>query len=278
MIPLYGIVGDPIAHSLSPRMQNAAFEAAGLEALYLPFHVRSGDLTDFIQAARQWPLQGFNITVPHKQKMLELVDEVSEEARVIGAVNCVVREKEKLTGYNTDAPGYLEALTKGADWEPDGKTITVLGAGGAARAVVYALLSHQAEKIFLINRTLEKGEALAADFNKIFPGKITPLPWDNVNLETALSESHLLTNATSVGLKGNEFSDLPLAVLPKTSLVSDLVYGSEETSLVKGARAAGLTAHGGFDMLLHQGVVSFRLWTGVEPDVKVMRRAITETG
>lgn len=136
MISIYGVIGDPIKHSLSARMQNRAFQEAGLDAVYLPFHVRPDELRSFITAANRWPCRGLNVTLPHKQTVMEFLDEISDEAKAIGAANTISFRDDKLIGDNTDARGYIRSLKEEKDWSPQDKTVTLLGAGGAARAVL----------------------------------------------------------------------------------------------------------------------------------------------
>lgn len=276
MTMLLGIIGDPIAHSLSPIMQNRALEAAGLDATYLPYHVRSPELKAFIEDVHQQNMTGFNVTVPHKVSIMKYLDEVDEEAHQIGAVNTVLYHEGRLSGYNTDARGYCRSLQEEARFSAKDKAICILGAGGAARAVAYGLLTAGATNVMIANRTAEKAEALVQSFAHDYPHRITHIPWEPKTLGENFGKCDLLINTTTVGLDGTRFDRLPLAQLPGTALVSDLVYSPRETPLLREAKEAGFSTHEGLGMLLYQGAESFRIWTGIEPDIKVMRKALEE--
>lgn len=273
---IYGIIGDPIAHSLSPLIQNFAFQSIGRKVLYTPFHVRPGELKDFITAARRWPCLGFNVTLPHKEAIVPLLDTVSEEARAIGAVNTVSLVKDKLHGDNTDARGYLRSLAEQAQWQATGHTAVVMGGGGAARAVAYGLLSARIKKIYLANRTLKKAQRIEKDFGEKFSKHITAVEWLSPEMSEAFTEADLLVNATSVGLNNSAFDALPLGDLRPAALVSDLIYQPRVTPLLKEARRLGLKTHEGWGMFLYQGVESFKIWTGLGPDVAGMERILLQ--
>lgn len=276
MTAIYGIIGDPIKHSLSAKMQNRAFAKAKIDAIYLPFHVQPEGLVTFIESARNWQMSGFNVTIPHKVSIMEFLDEIEEEAKAIGAVNTISFKNNQLLGDNTDAQGYLRSLKQEAHWSSKGKVVTLLGAGGAARAVVYGLLNDGVKKLFIINRTHEKACQIAEFFKHSFSEKIIVIKWEEESMREALEQSDLLINATSIGLKGSSFDNLPLEVLSKKAIVSDLVYRPRKTPLLKQAKELGLKTHEGIGMLLYQGVESFKIWTGIEPDINVMREALEE--
>lgn len=276
MTKLYGVIGDPIKHSLSALMQNRALQEAKMDAVYLPFHVPPQELKAFVEAARRWPCHGFNITLPHKRTIQPYLDELSEEAHIMGAVNTVTNREGYLFGTNTDATGYIRSLQEECPFQVAKSTATVLGAGGAAHAVIFGLLNTGVEKIFLFNRTPEKSQQLKMHFAGHFPQRIEAHDWDQERLGQALAQSQLLVNATSVGLNGTEFSNLPLDKLPAAALVSDLVYRPRQTPLLRDAAERGLNIHEGLGMLVHQGAESFRIWTGQEPDRAVMRQALEE--
>lgn len=276
MTKLYGVIGDPISHSLSALMQNRALKKAGIDALYLPFHVPPAELAAFIDAARRWPCDGFNVTIPHKQSIMEYLEDVSEEARLIGAINTVTNQSGRLIGTNTDATGYIRSLREDGHCDPATGTAIVLGAGGAAHAVCYGLLKADIAKIILCNRTAAHAELLRNHFATAYPHRIEVIPWEQATLVDAFSRSQLLINTTSVGMNGTEFDGLPLAALPQKSLVSDLVYRPRQTPLLRAAAACGLRTMDGLGMLVYQGAASFEIWTGVAPDIAVMRTALTE--
>ncbi len=274
MTQTLGIIGDPVAHSLSPAMQRAALKSAGIDAVYQAFHVLPDKIATFIEEARATPYLGFNITIPHKQIIMAHLDEIQPEAAAIGAVNTVLNRDGRLIGFNTDGIGYLRSLTEEKNWQPTGKVATLLGAGGAARAVAYALLDSGLSTLFIVNRTPQKAEALAKDLNKMFAGKIRSGGWEI--LESCLSQSELLINATSVGMDDTSFQDLHLEALPKGALVSDLVYTPRITPLLKTAQSQGYDTHEGLGMLLYQGAEAFKIWFNQDPDIEIMRKVLEE--
>jgi shikimate dehydrogenase len=247
-------------------MHNAVFQKMNLPYLYLPFRVAPRELASFLKKVRLWKLKGLNVTIPHKEAVLRCLDRISPEARAIGAVNTIVLKNGKLIGYNTDAGGYLRSLKEEAGFDPRGKTVLILGAGGAARAVFHALKRAGAKKIILSNRTLSRAANLARDV----------IPLKTQELKKVFPSLDLLINATSIGLKGTRFKNLPLSLLPKKAVVSDLVYRPILTPLLREAKKRGLKIHPGIGMLLYQGAESFRLWTGRTPDLKAMKKALLD--
>ncbi len=274
MTYVLGVIGDPIEHSLSPVMQMAAIKAAEIDATYKAFHIKADELASFVDRVRRENFLGFNITIPHKQDIMAYLDEISPEAEAIGAVNTVVNVQGQLTGHNTDAIGYIRSLQEEKQWKPHGKVVTVLGAGGAARAVAYGLLEHDVQQLYIANRSPDKAEALCNELGKLFVDRISFVAWKQ--LPAYLKKSDLLLNATAVGLGGTRFEQLDLSQLPQHALVSDLVYAPAETPLLHEAKQAGYTTHGGLGMLLYQGAEAFRLWFKQAADVEIMRRALTE--
>ncbi len=275
---LLGIIGDPIGHSLSPAMQNAALSRLKIGASYRAFAVAPRDLAAFLKKdVAGLNLKGLNVTIPHKEAVLKYCKKISPEARAIGAINTLVVSPKGLVGYNTDAAGYLRSLTEDTGFRPSGKTVLVLGAGGAARAVLYALARAGADPIFISNRTPARARSLARYFRKIFPKTFfQAVSQDKASFTTLFSGVDLVVNTTSVGMKGKGGFRLPLALLPKTAVVSDLVYRPLMTTLLKAARRRKLRIHTGLGMLLHQGALSFKLWTGKMPDRRVMHRALLD--
>lgn len=273
---LVGVMGWPVAHSRSPTMHNAAFQALGLPWQYLRLPVRPEHVAEAVRGLRGLGFAGANVTVPHKQTVMAALDEVTLEARAIGAVNTIVNRAGHLVGYNTDALGFLRALREGG-FEPRDCRAVVLGAGGASRAILFALLAARA-RVTLVNRTLARAQALATEFGPLFRAPIPTLTFaDLPALQTALDDTDLLVNATSVGMHPHEAaSPLPSAIhLPATLTVYDLVYTPLETRLLAATRAAGGNAIDGLGMLIHQGAVAFTLWTGQPAPLSVMRAALT---
>jgi shikimate dehydrogenase len=290
---LIGIFGDPVAHTLSPAMQNAAFESLGMDFVYVPFHVRPAELKAAVGAIRALGMPGVNITIPHKEKVIELLDGLDEDARAIGAVNTVVNREGKLTGYNTDGEGFLRSLTEETGFNSQGKTIIILGAGGAARGILASVLkkkNKKPERVIVANRTFERAEGLVKEFNEKFEGSnLEAIGLDEAGLGPALEEADLLVNATSIGMEGGmeggggqggHGGHGPLLFmidkLPDTAIVSDIVYKPIVTEFIREADERGLTTHRGLGMLVGQGALSFELWTGEKAPVHVMRQAAFE--
>lgn len=270
-----GLVGWPVEHSRSPHMHNAAFAHLGLDWEYLPLPVAPADVCDAVAGIRALRFAGVNVTVPHKQAVMPALDEIRNEAGAIGAVNTIVNRDGRLVGHNTDAAGFLRALRE-ASFAPTECRAVVLGAGGAARAVVYALCLEDAQ-VTIANRTVERASALAQRSGEYFDAEPAVLPLAATeDLAGAVTAADLLVNATSVGMSPDVNADpLPVEItLPPTITVYDLVYSPRNTKLLQRARAAGATAVDGLGMLLHQGAVAFELWTGRDAPVDVMRTAL----
>lgn len=276
MTQILGVVGDPISHSLSPQMQTAAIDRAGLDATYLSFHIKKEQLSAFIKEVRDNNYLGFNVTIPHKQNILDYLDDMAPEALAIGAVNTVHHSRNHLIGYNTDATGYMLSLKEEKRWRAKGKTVTLLGAGGAARAVAYSLLKAGAAQIYVYDKIVIKSNELAKNMNNLFMKSQRTDVIDWLDLKDCLAETHLLVNATPVGMGGTSFDSLVLDALADTALVSDLVYTPRETPLLRDARKIGLSTHEGLGMLLYQGVEAFKIWFGKDPDVNVMRKTLED--
>lgn len=277
---VFGILGWPVSHSLSPLMQNAAFAAKEINAVYVPFSVRETDLHHAVTGLRTLHVQGFNVTIPHKQNIISCLDRVSLEAQVIGAVNTVAREGNKLVGYNTDAGGFLRSLQYDLGFLPHGRRVVVLGAGGAARACVYALCQAGAAEVVIANRNTARAEALLGEFAPLCPH--TNMHVVSLSKETLAAPclgADLILNTTSIGLDVLDTdtvgaSDpLPWGNINSETLFYDVVYKPGFTPLVKRARANGMVALDGIGMLIAQGEEAFKIWTGFDPGDS-MRRAV----
>ena len=270
---ILGVIGDPIGHTSSPAMHNAAIAALGLDYAYVAFHVRPDELGQAIEGMRALQIAGLNVTVPHKQGVMAHLDEVSAEAVAIGAVNTVVNRQGRLVGYNTDAFGILESLKRDGGVERLPAQVALLGAGGAARAILYALLQcEEVERVLLLNRTCSKAESLAEDLD--LSGRVVV---GGMNA-SAVAEVDLLINSTSVGMYPHAEAS-PLAdasVLHADMLVADIVYKPLKTRLMMQAEAVGARAFNGLGMLAWQGARSFELWTGSAPPVDAMMAAALE--
>jgi shikimate dehydrogenase len=281
---LVGVMGWPIEHTLSPTMHNAAFEAAGLNWRYVPLAVPPECVGDAVQGLRAMGFAGCNVTVPHKQAVMQHLDRITEEARAIGAVNTIViGERQYSTGHNTDALGFLKALAEGG-FRPAGKRAVVLGAGGAARALVYALASRGAS-VAVLNRTLSHAESLVAGLSSFLSQlsaqpvpRLRALPLTLRALQEEILSADLLVNATSLGMWPNiGHSPWPEELgIPSRITVFDAVYNPAETKLLRQARVAGAHTIGGLTMLVHQGAKAWELWTQQEPPVAAMAAAASE--
>lgn len=271
---ILGIFGYPINHSISPAMHNAAIKALGLDMIYLPFEVKPSNLKDAVNGIKGLGMLGVNITIPHKETVIKLLDDISEEARFIGAVNTIVNKGGKLIGHNTDGYGYLSSLKQELNFNPKGKNIIILGSGGAARGILAALAKTGPKSITVTNRTLARAVSLVKAFEKEFPAiKFEASGLDKNILKACFQGADILINTTSVGMKQYKALEVPLEALPKTAAVSDIVYNPLQTLLLKKAKKLGFSGHGGLGMLIHQGARSFRLWTGIDAPVDVMRKA-----
>ncbi|MBI5740278.1 MAG: shikimate dehydrogenase [Nitrospirae bacterium] len=261
---IIGIFGNPVEHTLSPAMHNAAFQTLGLDMAYVPFRVLPEDLPDAVRAVRTLNLQGVNITVPHKENVIPLLDEVDKEAEFIGAVNTVVNTDRRLKGYNTDGRGFMNSLSE-AGLSAEGKTVLMIGAGGASRAVGY-YLSDKASGLFLYDVDRPKAEKLTADLQNIR---------SNVVLLENISDvvkPDVLINATPLGLKPGDPLPFDPDRITSGMVVCDLIY--RKTALLREAEKKGAKTMNGLGMLLWQGVLAFELWTGIVPPVDVMREAL----
>lgn len=273
---ILGIIGDPVSHSLSPLMHNAAFAHSGLPFIYMPFPVKPEELDDFFKSLHSRKIVGFNVTIPHKQAVIPYLDSLSREARLIGAVNTVVKKGGKLIGYNTDGAGFIQFLTEEEKYELTNKHVLLLGAGGAARAIAVALGLEGAREVMIFNRTAKKAFDLAHELGKKFQKTIfSAAPLDPPDL-SHWRVADLVINATSIGMKESQSIKLPLSQLPPKACVVDIVYNPLETDLLKKAKKRGLATHAGWGMLLHQGLLSFELWTGKKAPYDVMKKALLD--
>ncbi len=269
-----GIIGYPIMHSVSPEMHNAAFAALNLDYIYVPFEIKPGNLPRAIQGMRALGLRGLNVTVPHKIEVISLLDELDPTAEKIGAVNTIVNDCGNLKGYNTDAPGFIRGLIANGV-RIKGKNVVILGAGGAARAIACSL-SDQCAEITILNRKagIKRARDLAAGLKQVYRTEFKVLVLNKPNLKKVIMNADILVNATSVGMypEANE-SPVPLDLLKPDLIVYDIVYNPVETKLIKEAKHAGAKTIGGIEMLVAQGAISFKLWTGQRAPLEVMKKA-----
>jgi len=271
---IVGVIGDPVEHSCSPPMHNAAFREMGMDYIYVPFRVKPEQLPAAVEGFRALNVAGVNITLPHKKAALSLMDSVSQEAELIGAVNTMVFKDGMVAGHNTDAPGFIASLREEGIDNVGGMKVVVLGAGGGAQAVVVGLALERVGRITLANRTHEKAVQLADDVSAKTGVLVEGISLEDKRLPEYISESALLVSTITAGMDPN----IPLVINPdwlhEDLTVCDIVYIPPETNLLKAAAERGLRIVGGMGMLVHQGAISFRLWTGEQPSVKTMRRAL----
>lgn len=268
-IPLAGVIGSPIAHSKSPQLHQYWLRTYGLRGYYVPMDVRSDDLAEVLRTLPKAGFVGVNITVPHKEKALELADLITDRATLIGAANTLIFRKDgKIHADNTDGYGFVENLRQGAPgWEPSAGPAAVLGAGGAARAVVASLIDVGVPRIMISNRTRVRADKLAEDFGK----RVQVVEW--VKAGNMLEEAALVVNTTSLGMLGKPEMRVPLDGMRRDAVVTDLVYNPLQTRLLREAEKLGCTTVDGLGMLLHQAVPAFERWFGKRPVVDAGTRA-----
>lgn len=268
------LIGHPVAHSLSGAMQQAAFDAQGVDATYELWDRPPIQLPDAIAELRSDDFLGANVTIPHKERVVPLVDRLTEEAHATGAVNTITKEGKRLVGHNTDVPGFRTALDRLVGKQKMPRFAIVLGAGGGARAVVYGLITEGFQRVVVFNRHLHRAEGLVKHFGKSAAHmELRAMPWHESIIEAELAKTKLLVNATSIGLMTDE-SPIPAEVLPPELLVLDLIYN--RTRLLRDAEAAGNTVMDGELMLLHQGAAAFTLWTGQPAPLELMQEKLAE--
>jgi len=266
---IIGVIGKNIKNSLSPLFHNQIILKYSLNFCYLPFQVAETDLGKAIQGIKALNIRGVNITFPHKEKAIEFLDKVEKSARRIGAVNTIVNNKGFLTGYNTDVIGFKKSLQEDGEFVIKEKKAVILGAGGAARAVVYALLEEKIEEICIFNRTLEKAKKIKQNLSSFFPkSRISVFPLEGEDLKDKIEKAHLLVNATSLGMPPR-VDNTPLSdekLFHPDLLVYDLIYHPVRTLFLRQAERAGANIINGLPMLVYQGIESFYLWTGLKPE------------
>ncbi len=272
-----GLIGYPVAHSLSPQMLQAAFDVLGVDACYTLWETRPGGLAERIVSLRSPDVLGANVTIPYKHDIVSLVDKCDPLAARIGAINTIVNEKGRLVGYNTDAPGFLRALAEFAAFDCRGKKVVILGTGGAARAAAVALLGNEVEELILLGRTEEHINGLLHHLRTLTVMRHGLPHLNGAHLKSPESNrflyaADLVVNATPVGLMADDATLLfDINVLPTTSLVMDMIFNPPLTPLLRAAMAHGCRVLNGLSMLLYQGALAFELWVGRPAPLEVMR-------
>lgn len=273
-IPLAGVIGSPIAHSKSPLLHRHWLERYGIRGYYIPMDVAQADLKQVLEALPRMGFVGVNVTIPHKESILRLADLISDRAALIGAANTLIfRADGKVHADNTDGVGFIENLRQGApDWDPTAGPAAVLGAGGAARAIVTALADQGVREIRISNRTRSRAEALRAEFGP----KIVVYDW--VQAGNMIDGAATVINTTALGMTGKPDFRVPLDGLSRDAVVTDIVYTPLETTLLREARARGCVTVDGLGMLLHQAAPGFERWFGQRPEVDAAARAVVLGG
>jgi shikimate dehydrogenase len=268
------LIGHPVAHSLSGAMQQAAFDDQGVDATYELWDRPPIALADTINALKTDDFLGANVTIPHKERVVPLVDRLTEEAHATGAVNTVTKEGKRLIGHNTDVPGFRIALDKLVGKQKMPRAAVVLGAGGGARAVIFGLITEGFQRIIVFNRHLHRAESMVKHFSRTAAHmELRAMPWHESIIESELAKSKVLVNATSIGLV-DDATPIPAEIIPPDLLVLDLIY--KRTTFLRDAEAAGCTVSDGELMLLHQGAAAFTLWTGKPAPLELMQQKLHE--
>jgi len=278
-----GLIGYPVKHSISPFFQQAALDYYQLDIRYQAWETNPAQLRDTVNSLRKPQNIGANVTVPYKETVLPLLDEVDDLAGSIGAVNTIVKRDDRLMGFNTDAYGFIEVLDKEGHLDPEGKQVFILGAGGVARAVCFALVQRKVASLAITDGIFERADLLAENLMsytkraspspKGLKTNIYPFQWENLSSTGTLNNCDLIVHCTTIGMKDSPQegqSPLSLEVIPRNSLVYDVVYNPWPTPLLRLAQKAGANILGGLPMLVYQGAASFKLWTGREAPVGIM--------
>lgn len=276
-----GILGYPLGHSISPHFQNAAFINLGIEAAYEAWPVDATKLPERIQDLRESDFLGANVTIPYKELVMPLLDEIDDWALKIGSVNTIVNQSGLLIGYNTDTVGFLRAISEYGNYEPSGRDVLLIGAGGAARAAAHALMEARVNTLWIANRTYDRAMRLADEFLEM--GKVKPIGLDAPEFSKSAASVSLIVNSTSLGMKHTSEAHInPLEgySIERSTLVTDMVYNPLDTPMLIDAENRGCRTLSGLPMLVFQGAASFELWTGKEAPVDVMfsaaRQALTD--
>ncbi|NQT30146.1 MAG: shikimate dehydrogenase [Candidatus Saganbacteria bacterium] len=270
-----GLIGYPLGHSVSPAMQNAAFKKLGLDWEYLPYEVAPEDLAGALSGMRALHMAGFNVTIPHKETIVPLLDDVTKLARIIGAVNTVKNQDGQLVGYNTDGAGFIDSLKEDAKTDPKDKNVVVLGAGGASRAICVMLAENKVKSLTLTDLLDEKAAELASYVGSYFGLDCSAVVANSQDLQTAIDKADILVNSTPIGMEPNiERNPLDENIrLPANLLVYDLVYNPAQTKLITLAKKSGCKTCSGLGMLVRQGAAALGIWTGKEAPIALMRKA-----
>src|SRR5947209_8779068 len=278
-----GVLGDPVAHSLSPQMQNAALSACDIHMQYARLHIRANELRSALLFLRRLHFIGVNLTVPHKIAAFTQIDETDESATRVGAVNTIRLRDEKLIGSNTDGEGFLRAIRTEFSIDLRDLRVMIIGAGGGTgRAIAWQCALENCERLVLVNRTLEKANALAEELRPIFMGprvlgpaaRLEAVAWEESAMRMQLADIDLIVNATPLGMNPSDPAPVPARLLAPHQIVFDCVYGSSKTALLRAAEEVGARGANGLSILLYQGALSFSIWFNREAPIEAMRAAL----
>lgn len=274
---MIGLLGYPLGHSFSSLMHNSVFEQRSLNKIYIPIEVLPENLETVVRGISKMNFDGFNVTIPHKIKIMKYLDEIDEYAKCIGAVNTVTIKNGVLKGYNTDGIGFLRSYEEITETKVEGKNVFVLGSGGASRAISMTLALNKANKIYICNRTHEKAVALVNDINNQAGECSIAVPMEYEEMEKAIKDSDILINATSIGMYPNvDKSPISKNLLNKKLIVYDAVYNPKKTKLLLDAEEIGCKTVMGLSMLIYQGAEAFELWTNSKAPVDLMFKVVEE--
>ena len=273
---IYGIFGYPVSHTLSPAMQNAAFEALKLNAVYVPFAVRPEKIKEAVNSLRSLGISGVNVTMPYKESVIPYLDEVSKEAKLIGAVNTIlVSEDGKTKGYNTDGAGFVNALRKQLRIDPKGKAAFIMGAGGAGKAVAVQLALEGAKQIYVVDIQKTRAYKLVVSLKRnLHHARIKAVPCVKNEIARTIADTDILINATPIGMKEQDPLIFDPHALHQKIVICDLIYKPSMTKLLKAAKARKLRYSNGLGMLLYQGAAAFTIWTQKQAPIDVMQKAL----
>ncbi|OEF99011.1 shikimate dehydrogenase [Vulcanibacillus modesticaldus] len=270
---LIALIGHPVIHSKSPQMHNVMFEKLGLNYRYIAFDVKKEQLEQAITGIKALNIRGLNVTIPHKVNVMRYLDEISSEAKEIGAVNTIVNQNGILIGYNTDGEGYVRSLIEETGVKLAGKMVLLLGAGGAARAIGVTLSKHSLKEIVIVNRDIEKAKELQRKLGKNIPSSVITTS----QIKYFIDKIDIIINTTSVGMYPNTGESLiKQEWISSNHIISDIVYNPIVTQLILDGHQKGAKIHSGLGMFVYQGVIAFEKWTGITPDPRIMRETVLD--
>ncbi len=277
-----GVFGDPVAHSFSPQMQNAALKQCKIDMQYARFQISTDELSEALQQVRELDFVGVNLTVPHKIAALASIDEVDPDTKRIGAVNTIKIDNGKLRGFNTDGKGFARAIREEFSVDLRDLRLMILGAGGAARAIALQCAKESCERLVIANRTFEKAKKLTDELRDLFAGprvlgpvaRLQAIAWEESAFRFQIANVDLIVNATSLGLNRNDPPPIPARLLAPHLMIYDTVYSQHRTPFISAAIESGARAANGLSMLLHQGALAFEIWFGREAPIDAMRKAL----